>query len=170
MPKHTGKSRRRRRIIKGNVDEGLSLSTLATTTLVGVDFDEVALSRAWFGSMEATWSLDTNTAGEGPILVGIAHGDYTDAEIEAVIENVGSWSEGNLVQQEVARRKVRVVGVFPGSIVNEVLNEGSPIKTKLGWIVNEAETLKLWAYNRDPSTLTAGAQLKISGHVWIFPT
>lgn len=170
------RARRRRKILKGNVDEGLALLTLAGADLVSVAFDETVLDRAWIPSMEATWMLRNLTVGEGPILVGIAHGDYTAAEIEEFVENAGSWSEGDMINREIAQRKIRIVGAFSGlgtidtTFVDEVLNDGRPIKTKLRMILNQGETLQVWAYNQSGATLTTGASVLMNGHVWIIPS
>ncbi len=159
--------------IRGGVNETLSLGTLAATTLVGVDFDEVVNGRTLVSSIVAAYSLAdvVAAANRGPILVGIAHGDYTDAEIEEVIELTQSWNEGDKVAQEVAKRLVRRIGVFSDTLEaedTEVLNDGKPIKTKLNWILNDGETLRLWGYNTGTAALAAGA-IRMEGHVNLFP-
>ncbi len=156
-------------ILKGNVDETLALATLASNTLLGALFDETPDETVFALSLECTWSMAEHTPAEGPIVVGVAHGDYTDAEIEAVIENTGSWDRGDLVQQEVARRKVRIVGVFDGLLSEEKLNDGLPIKTVLKFEILTGKTLRLFAYNRDASSLTTGSLILINGHVWLKP-
>ncbi len=160
---------RKSRIIKGNVDETLNLLTLASSTLVAATFDETPDEEVFALSIECTWDLAVHTVDEGPIVVGIAHGDYSDAEIEQVIESTGSWSRGDLVAQEVARRKVRIVGVFNGDSTEESLNDGKPIKTTLKFNLITGATLKVFAYNRDASSLTTGSLVMINGHVWLSP-
>ncbi len=145
------------------------LSTLANATVIGVDFDETVDTRVLILSMEATWALQNNTAGEGPIVVGVAHGDYTDAEVQEVLVTTGSWKEGSLVNQEIARRKVRIVGMFNGEANDQVLNDGKPIKTTMKWILVNGETLRLFAYNRASATLTTGGVVILQGHLWIKP-
>ena len=163
------------RYIRGGVDEFLTLTTLAAKTLVGDDFDQVVTERTLVSSIVANWSLTnwTPAAGDGPILVGIAHGDYTDAEIEAVIEISDSWDEGNLIDREVSARKVRRIGVFEIPIdanATVVLNDGKPMKTKLNWILNAGQTLRLWAYNLGTSPLATTAPIvNASGHANLFP-
>ncbi len=163
MVKHKG---RRAPILKGNVGEVQALGTLASNTLIGSLFDEVVNERSFLLSLNAIWSIEDLVAGDGPVLVGVAHGDYTDAEVEEVIENANSWNRGDLVQQEVARRKVRQVGTFMGG-GESVLNEGRMIKTPLKFIVNQGQTLRLWAYNASSATLNTGAIVTLAGHVWI---
>ncbi len=161
------------RYIRGGVNETLSLGTLAATTLVGVDFDESVNERTLVSSLVATYALSdvVAAANRGPILVGVAHSDYTDAEIEEVMELSDSWDEGNKTQQERAKRLVRKIGTFPDTLEAEdthVLNDGEPIKTKLNWILNQGQTLRLWAYNTGTAALAAGA-VRLEGHANLFP-
>ncbi len=169
------KRRKFRRYIKGAVDESMSLATLASSTLLGQDFDEVVNERTYASSMRCTHSFTRFTKGldDGPVMVGVAHGDYSDSEIEAWIENAGSWNEGDLVQQEVAKRKIRKIGVFDTPIdatASQTLNDGKPITTKLGWILLQGETLKQWAYNMGASNLeTTSPRYMVQGHVNLWP-
>ncbi len=128
-------------------------------------------------SIKGAWSLSefSNNAGDGPITVGIAHSDYTSAEIEEFIENAGSWDEGDLVQQEVAKRKIRIVGTFDkgdlGTVDTAVLNDGKALTTKLGWILNAGQTCSIWVYNNGSSPLdTTDPQLFVKGHANLWPT
>jgi len=166
-----------RRFLKGNVDEELNLGTLAAKALVGAVFDETVNERTRVSSIVATYTMQefTPATGDGPILCGIAHSDYSDAEIEEVIENTGSWNEGDLVQQEVAKRMVRQIGVFggPGEVSSALamtLNDGDPISTKLNWILLQGQTLKVWAYNLGTSALaTTVPILRVQGHCNLWP-
>ncbi len=170
MAKHTGKRRSGKRLLKGNVDESLALLTLANSALVVDTFDESVNERTYAISIEASYMLRGLTAGEGPLIFGVAHSDYSAAEIEEVIENAGSWNEGDLVSQEMGRRKVRIIGYFDGQTAENEVNDGKPIKTRLGWILLQGQTLDLWVYNRSGATLTTGAFLLATGHVWLRPT
>ncbi len=155
--------------MKGRVDEELALSTLASKTLISTTFDEVVTERTLVSSIDTVVSLKNGTAGEGPILVGIAHGDYSDAEIEAVIENTGSWAEGDKIAQEVAKRLVRQFGVLRFIVGDDVLNDGEAVKEKLNWILNAGIRLKIWAYNLSESPLTTGGIVQYEGHANLFP-
>lgn len=151
---------------QGNVEEQLPLSTLAANDLIAVNFDESTNHSALLTSLKATFSISGFTAGEGPIIVGIAMGDYTDAEIEAFVElTAGSWGVVDLVQREIANRLIRRIGAFDSQKTGDVLNLGRPIKTRLNWRIPEGETLKLWAYNQNAAPLTTGAIVRCDGHV-----
>ncbi len=171
-----GRGRRRMgRYLRGNVDENLGLGTLAAAALVSAIFDETVNERTLITSLIASWSLSNWTAanGVGPIVVGVAHSDYTDAEIEAYIENTGSWNEGGKIEQEIGRRKVRRVGQFDipsATTESSVLNDGKPIRTKLNWILNQGQTLRYWAYNQ--GTVAIGGtnpDVRLQGHANLFP-
>ncbi len=163
------------RYIRGDMDEQLSLGTLAAKTAVKGNFDQTVNERTLVSSVVATWALSefTKATGDGPILVGIAHSDYTSAEIEEVLENAGSWNEGDLVAQEVGGRKIRRVGIFqtPDDEAQTVtLNDGRPVKTKLNWILLQGQTLSHWAYNLGTSSLgTTAPTLNTQGHANLWP-
>ncbi len=173
------KARRRRRMgryIRGGVDENLGLGTLAAATLVSAIFDNVVNERTLISSLVASWSLSNWTPIEsvGPIVVGVAHSDYTDAEIEEYIENLNSWDEGALIQsREINRRLVRRVGQFdiPASATeSSVLNHGKPIKTKLNWILLQGQSLRYWAYNQGTAAIaTTNPDVRLQGHANLFP-
>ncbi len=156
--------------LRGNIDENLLLGTLASKTLIADDWDDVVDEKTLISSIVATWTLDQLTAPQGPILFGVAHSDYTAAEIEEVIENTGSWNEGSKVQQEVAKRQVRVIGTYSAevgaaTIVDVKFNQGKPVKTKLNWILTTGDTLKMWAYNLSASALaTTDPAMRANGH------
>jgi len=175
MAKHPKRRRKFRRYIRGQVDEELDLGTLAGRTLVAQVFDESVVERTFVSSIRASWSLSglTPATDDGPVLVGIAHQDYTAAEIEEVIENTGSWSEADLIAQERGKRKVRIVGTFPmpkDLLDSVVLNEGRPIRTKLGWILTTGQSLDLWAYNLGTSGFAGTApKVHLEGFANLWP-
>jgi len=165
------------RYIRGSVDEDLSLGTLAGKTLAGTAFDQTVNERTWCSSIRASWTIAnwTHIASSGPLVVGVAHGDYSDAEIEAWIETTDSWDEGNLIEQEVGARKIRRIGVFEadsvvGAIDQVALNDGKQITTKLGWMLLQGQTLRIWAYNTGTAALaTTVPTIHAAGHVNLWP-
>lgn len=173
MAKNHGKKRSRRMsgsYIKGIVDEELPLGTLAAKSLVRVPFDEVAAEKTFISSIVASYSMNnwTNVLEAGPILIGIAHSDYTAAEIEEVIENTGSWNRGDKIAQERSKRLIRIIGQFSTEGITGAkvsLNDGKPIKTKLGWSLNTGRGLSLWAYNLGVAAVaTTDPNVFASGH------
>jgi len=121
-------------------------------------------------SVEAVYGIQglSPTEGAGPFLVGLAHGDYSDNEIEAFIENAGSWQIGNMVQREITTRRIRVIGQIQTPIsagVTSDLNDGKPVKTKLNWLLDEGQSLRLWVYNMgDAAVATTTPTFVVFGH------
>ncbi len=143
--------------------------------MIGSPENNTVTESTWVTSAEAVWAMSdfTEGAGDGPIQVGWAHSDYTDSEIEAWVELTGGWAVGDLVQREVNDRKIKIVGVFetPRDATDVVvLNDGRPIKTKLGWRLNTGQTIKMWAYNSGSSALSVtDPAVRALGHANLFP-
>ena len=154
---------------KGNVNEDLPLLTMASGTLKTVVFDETVTETTRISSLVATYALDQMTAPDGPIEFGVAHSDYSDAEILEYIQAQATWDKGNLTQQEISKRMIRKIGVMAtGSMSatfasDHVHNNGRPVKTKLNWPLFTGDTLTLWAFSRG-AVDTTGAQLRVDGH------
>ncbi len=175
MAKKKGTGRKFRRYLRGAVDIKGSLTTLGTKDVVSfVDSDSVA-EKAWLSSVVATWSMDnlTPTGGVGPIVVGVAHSDYSSSEIEEWLENAGSWKEASMIEQEIGKRRIRQVGTFRiPSLATDgiVLNDGKKIHTKCGWMLTTGQTLRVWAYNSGTANVdTTVPVLDVTGHVNLWP-
>ncbi len=140
-------------------------------------FPDTVIERTFITSLLATWSLDNFTlpaGGAGPVLVGICHSDYTVAEVEEWIENTNSWNEGDLRQQEVGSRKMRIVGTFEMPIDAQhvaVLQNGRMIKTKLNWVLTTGQTLNAWVYNAGTASFSGAttAVVNVRGHCNLWP-
>ena len=175
MGRNKPKRRKFTRYIRGNVDEELDMAGLASKDVVGAIFDEVVNERTFISSIKATWSLAnfTPVINSGPIVVGVAHSDYTDAEIEEWLEQTGQWDEGNLVSQEVSKRKIRQVGVFetPDDSSDIVtLADGRQITTKCKWILLQGQSLRLWAFNSGTAAVqTTAPDVHVTGHANLWP-
>ncbi len=173
MAKKRGK--KFRAYIKGPIQNRFTLGTLAPVTLLGDNIDDSVTERAWLSSILCTWSMDefTTGAGDGPILVGIAHSDYSDAEIEAWVEQTTGWDVGDLVSREISGRKIRRVGIFGSTgqaLSGTVLNDGKPIRTKCGWMLNTGQSIRIWAYNQGSSALaTTSPAVVTAGHANLWP-
>ncbi len=165
------KPRKRVRLIKGTLEINQTLGTLAAAVGVLEATDTVS-DRSYLLSVEATYALEGLTQAEGPIKLYWAHSDYTLAEVEAYIESTTAWSDADEISKEISRRKIRQVGVFSMPAVTgavPALNNGLPLKTKIGFVINEGQGLNLVAYNDGGSQLTTGAVVRVDGHCWIKP-
>ncbi len=139
------------RYIPGSIDEKISLGTLAGSTAV-LQATDVVKERTRVSSIVASYSLSGWTAIDnvGPLEIGVAHSDYSLAEVEAWIERTTSWNEGDLVSQEVSNRRIRRIGVFdmPATVGESyALGDGRLIRTKLNWILNAGQGLNYYVYN-----------------------
>jgi len=157
---------RRRGVRALKCSENLGLTTLADETIVAQAFDSTVDDTTFVLSIEATWALSGHTAGEGPITVGVAHSDYSAAEILEWFNAGGSWDRGDKIANEQRRRKCRQVGTFPGLASEEVLNEGKALKTPLKFNLSPGDTLQQWAMNQSGGSLTTGSIVDTNGTVW----
>ncbi len=164
------------RYIHGSVQHTQVVPVPFTTLdLDSAIFGEVVNERTLVSSIVATYTLSavTPTIGVGPMICGVAHSDYTAAEIEQWLENATSWNEGNQIAQEVSKRKIRRIGAFAmadDQVDAVVLNDGKPIKTKLNWILTQGQSLTSWCYNAGlVSFVTTTPTLTIIGKANLWP-
>ncbi len=160
------RGRRRRPVQKLVYSASLALLTTGSNSVVAVALSDTVDDSVYAISMDARLAIRNLTPGEGPIVVGVAHGDYTAAEIEECLEAVASWDRGDKIAQEQAGRKVRTVGVFAGALAEESLNQGMPIRTRLGFMLEPGTTLDWWAWNKSGAALTTGGVVEANGQVW----
>ncbi len=166
MAKHTKRRGRGAPLVAVRVNAELAAGALAQNDLVT-------------GSIGATWtdsfllsaqlyaSARGFTAGEGPILVGLSHDDYSAAEVEEWVEATGSGAAADLVATEQAKRKCRDMVTFILAGANEVANDGKPIKVPLKFILNDGSGLNMWIYNAGSTNpLTTGGIVEISGKIF----
>ncbi len=144
----------------------LAAQDMASAAITGTADDGM-----WLVSADLTVALEAHTAGEGPLVVGCAKADYTAAEIEEWYESNASWDRGDMIANEHARRKCRMIGTFNGLTTEEVLNNGVPIRIKLGWKLEPGEVgIQYWIFNDSAATLTTGTLAKFQGFVYGRPT
>lgn len=155
-------------VIPLKVDGEINLGTLADEDVLSVTLPTTVSKDTFLVSADIVWARRNATVGEGPVLVGMAHSDYTDAEIEEAIEATGSWDQSDKIAQEQARRLVRQAGGFQGdtTTTDEILNNGNPKRTKLRFVVQNGKTLKMWAKNKSGAALTTGSYIEYSGTIW----
>ncbi len=165
-----------RKYLKGKVNHDMTLTTLAPETLLSEVVNDSLSEKAWLSSVMLKWAIDqwTVTTGVGPFLVGVAHSDYTSAEIEEWIENANSWESGDKIGQEIARRKIREIGTFMTPVGGNpdalTLNDGKSIRTKCGWMLNTGQTLRVWAMNLGTvAVVTTNPIVHINGHCNLWP-
>ncbi len=169
-----GGKRRYTPYIAGPVDEAFALGTLSASSVFRHVMTEAVVEKTWLSSVHATWSLVnlTEATDDGLIMVGLAHSDYTAAEIEEWIENTAGWSQADLIAQEVGKRKIRKVGVFdtPNITLTTAVLFDRVITTKCGWMLQSGQGLTLWAYNMGDSNLaTTDPIVHVQGKANLWP-
>ena len=164
-----GKGRRRgKRLIVGRYDHSLDVSSLAVDALVSSSIAAAVEERSYVISMDVVASIGGGASGQ-TLVIGVAHGDYTNAEIEEWYENSGSWDEGSLPDQEKSRRKCRQIGMFSSS-ADQRIEQGENIRVKLGWILNQGEQLTFWGYNTGTTSMSSTTFVTFVGQVYLRPT
>ncbi len=116
-------------------------------------------------SVDASWALDNHTANEGPLHVGFAHGDLTEAEIvECLTSEV--IDPGDLIQVERSRRPVRRTGSLPADLVTGPAFDGRIVRTRLKFKVNDGNQVVAFCHSRDSGPLTTGTLVKLDGTLY----
>ncbi len=141
----------------------LSLSTLATLTVLNANALTTSDNEYRVLSATMTWSLAGLTAGEGPLIFGYAHGDYSVTEIKEALEAENTIDRGDKVAAEQGNRLVRRVGSFSGLGTETEFNDGKPMRMRLNWVIAEGRTLNYWVYNFSGGTLTDGSAVIVMG-------
>lgn len=157
--------KRSRNFVAIPFNTSVSIASLADDTVVkgnllGSNFGE----DFYVLSVDATW-VRKATSGEGPIQVGLAHGDLTVSEIK---ENLQAelTDPDDIIAKEHARRPVRTAGGFSGLDANEKLNNGNPIRSKCKFSVGNDHNLAAWAYNVSGAGLAAGGAIDVFGTIY----
>ncbi len=136
---------------------------------MGTAANRALLVTAFTGLLEEDflcWSMDVQitmqdiTTGEGPLRVGIAHGDYSIAEITEALD-VTILSPDNKIEQERKRRLVRTIGKV--SEAQPTHNDGKPYRLKVGWVTGDGEVMNMWTRNVGGGTMTTGAKIEAEG-------
>ncbi len=148
------------------VSQQITLGTLADATVLSAALIAALDEDLFIISADLMWQLTGVTLGEGPIGVGVAHGDLTDVEIAENL-NVGLTGPDDIIGREKSRRPVRKAGMFSAALNAGVnLNDGKAVRTKVKFSVGNGKTVKCYAVNRSGATLTTGAKIRVDGTVY----
>ncbi len=170
VDKHRTQYRRTANFVAIPFEVALTLGTLAnnatlTADLLASDFDD----DIYMISVDCAFGLEGQTAGEGPIHVGIAHSDYTDAEIQEYLDVDPTERHDKIAQERVKRgaqiRKFGRFGIGTEGGPNTVLANGTLQRKPLKFVVNEGKTLSVYATNRGVGN-TTGREVKASGTIY----
>ncbi len=149
------------------IDHSIAVGALVVTDVVATAHTGVVDKPEFLLSCDIQASAREFTAGEGPILFGIAHSDYSAAEIEEYLENEASWATSDLIARERAGRKIRTIGTFSLLAAEEVLNDGKAVRIKCRWMLADGQGIQTWVWNQGPATLTTGGVVEMKGMGWL---
>ncbi len=152
---------------KVQLDSSIALLTTAANALVAGDMIASGTESFRLLSIKGIWSLRGLTSGEGPLIFGVAHSDYSAAEIEECLETSAGLTRGDKISAEQSNRLVRRIGMFDGNAVDDEINDGKPLHTRLNWHITEGLTLRMWCWNKSGGTLTTGALILFQGSLVI---
>lgn len=142
----------------------LALSTLVDNVLI----DAAILT---FGedcfviSADILVSVQGLTAGEGPLVVGLAHGDLTTTEVQEAID-AEVTDPDDIIAKERARRPVRRIGILSGVTSEQFLAQGTAQRITIRISVGDGHTLNVWCVNRSGANLAGGAIVTFAGTLW----
>ncbi len=168
MPGKRGRRRRQSNFEAIPVNQSIPLLTLANGIVVKQTMCTLT-HPARMISADLSWFINDLAAGEEPVAVGVAAGDYSVGEIAEKI-NAAPTSPSDRIEKEQAARFVRQVGLIgSGSDTNVArLNDGKPIRTKMRWLVGDDQEPVIWAMNRSGvANLATGAILVVMGTLYL---
>ncbi len=147
----------------------LALGALADDAVISVQVTVGEFTDDLFVmSLDVRFGENGHAAGEGPILLGLSHSDYTVAEIIEAID-IELLGKGDKIEQERARRLVRKFGLYDvGAVGDAVVISKDEIgrRHKLNWPIGIGNSLDLWARNKSGATLTTGQIVSFSGTLY----
>ncbi len=166
--------RRRRRsfnLRRVRVAANTTIGALTGFDVIAGDLTAASANAYRLMSINASYSLANlgATADDGQEF-GVAHSDYTAAEIEQCLEAQGAIDVRAKIENEQANRLVRSIGQMtgaPGTGAGLSFNDGRPTTTKLNWAMGIGDKLVLWIRNGSPTIYTTGASIVTNGQVWI---
>ncbi len=164
------KKRRRRRsgrFVALPFNTQQALATLADETVVSADLTTNLAEDFYAISVDIIASIDGG-ASEGPVEVGVAHDDYTVAEIKEFID-VNLTDPDDKIAQERSRRLIRRLGTIANigaGGASLVPRSGEAKRIPLRFVLGDGHTLSAWVMNHSGGALTTGAVITFSGTLY----
>ncbi len=167
------KSSRRFNLRKVRIAASTAIGALAASAVISGAMTAASANKYRVTSVKASYSISDLGAGIDDVQqFGIAHSDYTAAEIEECIEATGSVDIGDKIAQERANRLVREIGTMESGSSPPTggalsFNDGRPVKTKLNWVIGIGDTLVLYVRNGSGTVYTTGSNIVAKGEMWV---
>ncbi len=161
------------RLRKVAMTPALAVGALATLDVISGAGTSATTNTLRIISIEQAWSIsDVGASIDDNFQFGVAHSDYSAAEIEECLEATSSMDLGNKVENERANRLVRMIGTLTWDGAGAVdggmkFNGGRPMKTRLNWLMSIGDTLNVWVRNGSGTVYTTGAILTGIGNLWV---
>ncbi len=170
MARKPGKRRFNLRRVR--VTASVALGALATLDVTSSAIVNAAADTYRAMSLDASYVWSDKAQIDDACAFGVAHSDYTSAEIEEALEAVTSIDLGDKIAQERSNRLVRHIGTFsggetPATTGGSSFNDGKPVKTKLNWLMSIGDQLQLWVRNGSGVVYTTGGTITVDGNYWI---
>ncbi len=157
---------RRVRVASATPAGALASNDVTSAAITGVSTDLLRIV-----SVDFSYGLsDLGATSDDGQEFGLAHSDYTPAEIEACLEETGQMNPGDLLAREVGNRLVRTIGQMvgaPGTGAGLNFNNGMRVKTRLNWLLSTGDALSLWIRNSSGTVWTTGASIDTIGDMWV---
>ncbi len=172
MAKKPYRRRRKFNLRKVRVASATDISALASLDVVVSIMTSVVSEQLRIVTVDCSYAWSGKAAIDDGAEFGLAHSDYSAAEIEECLEASTSIDLGNKTAQEQANRLVRSIGIITGPAVSGAsggasYNDGESVKTKLNWLLSTGDSLNLWVRNGSDTVYSAGGDLLSSGVIWV---
>lgn len=124
-------------------------------------------------SIDLNWSLTNLAAGVDAdgVEFGVAHSDYSAAEVEECLESFASIDVGDKIAAEQSGRLVRQIGVISAGGATTAhgiqWNDGRSVKTRLNWLMSIGDFLNVWVRNGSGAVYTTGTTIASIGNMWV---
>ncbi len=173
VAKNTKRRSRRFTLRRVRMAAAVTIGALASFDVVVSPITAVSANGYRLVSIKNVYSISgLGAAIDDAFQFGVAHSDYSAAEIEECLEATAAIDVGDKVAQEQANRLVRTIGTVTGGGTNTAgsgiqYNSGNPVKTRLNWKIGIGDTLVGWVRNGSGVVYTTGAILSIQGDLWL---
>ncbi len=165
--------RRKFNLRRVRVSKAAAVGALAAADLIAVTLSGPYTNMTRIVSAKLMFSWIDKTLADGGMEFGLAHGDYSAAEIEECLEASTSPDIGDKIAQERANRMVRSLGTISGAqsvdLGEAAFNDGRPIHVKLNWLIPDDENLIVWMKNSSGTIYATGSSLSVLGDLWVKP-
>ncbi len=152
-----------------NASGTLALGTLASEGVVKNDFLQGSTQTTGFriSKLRIGLSLRAKTAGEGPVLIGIACNASTANIKSRFAASLAPTNKGNdpSIGSSVY---VKALGYFAFNTAGDlqIPSDGQLMDVKMNWSIPEDSALQLWAMNLDTGALTTGMFAAAVGEIY----